>query len=576
MRRGGWLRGLLRKERAPAWELAFLLLTLILLAVWAIVDRHRYDSRLFAVGAFGVVFLGIGAGLIYLQRTTALKSTRVRVALVLTGLILLAVLLRLPFFFPSTVGSDDESTFILVGQDLLNGHLPYTHLWDVKPPFVGMFFALCLSFAHSVVAVRVGGLLAVLLCATALYFLGTRLYDPESGVWAAILLIVYVSVQPKGQATLSEHIVLIPLAGLLLLAFRWPTLANSLEIGACFGAAVLVRTNMAVIFPWVLLAVVLRARGSPLHTRLRNATALIAGAIFPLATLMAIYAAQGELPLFLHSFIQAPLALPYVSLQSPLKASAGFLRLVSERILSREFPIWTAFGFGGLVSFRSARYEVRQNTKWLLGLLGLMGLSIALMEGDVGREYYLIVLLPVMALVGAHGIAVLLRRPRSWPLHVCVIVAILVPIRHMDYPGRYMDLATRLWRHQTLMSDQGYQVAEYLKEHGADGHYVYLCGGGFQLIYWLSGAMPTTRYADPSTLGQDGVIKAVEGPAASTETVWRAVMQRQPLFLVDDGCSHAGRWRGDHAEEIMDAYRFETTIGRANIFRRRTPGPTTP
>ncbi len=46
--------------------------------------------------------------------------------------------IRLPFFFRDYVDRD-ESTFILMGQSWVDGHLPYTQLWDLKPPLVFLF-----------------------------------------------------------------------------------------------------------------------------------------------------------------------------------------------------------------------------------------------------------------------------------------------------------------------------------------------------------------------------------------------------------------------------------------------------
>jgi hypothetical protein len=42
--------------------------------------------------------------------------------------------LRAPFCFTDRFNWD-ESTCIVVGASLLDGHLPYTVAWDNKPPF---------------------------------------------------------------------------------------------------------------------------------------------------------------------------------------------------------------------------------------------------------------------------------------------------------------------------------------------------------------------------------------------------------------------------------------------------------
>ena len=70
-------------------------------------------------------------------------------------------LIRFPFFFRDYVDRD-ESTFILMAQSLVDGHLPYTQLWDLKPPLLFLIFALPIwVFGKSMVAIRLMGLLAV-------------------------------------------------------------------------------------------------------------------------------------------------------------------------------------------------------------------------------------------------------------------------------------------------------------------------------------------------------------------------------------------------------------------------------
>jgi len=74
------------------------------------------------------------------RKRTALMVSRVRrcasqapTPVVLLGYLALSMLLRLPFSFVSVIDWD-ESTFIIMGQEILDGHLPYTRLWDFKLP----------------------------------------------------------------------------------------------------------------------------------------------------------------------------------------------------------------------------------------------------------------------------------------------------------------------------------------------------------------------------------------------------------------------------------------------------------
>jgi hypothetical protein len=72
------------------------------------------------------------------------------------ALLAVTLLTRVPYFTVSVINWD-ESTFAILGQDLLDGHLPYTHLWDHKPPLVYVLFALFVgTFGRSIAALRIG------------------------------------------------------------------------------------------------------------------------------------------------------------------------------------------------------------------------------------------------------------------------------------------------------------------------------------------------------------------------------------------------------------------------------------
>ena len=79
------------------------------------------------------------------------------IPVVLLAYLALSLLLRLPFFFVSGIDWD-EGTFVIMGQDILDGYLPYTRLWDFKPPLAFAAYALAIAtLGHSIEAVRVAG-----------------------------------------------------------------------------------------------------------------------------------------------------------------------------------------------------------------------------------------------------------------------------------------------------------------------------------------------------------------------------------------------------------------------------------
>ena len=66
---------------------------------------------------------------------------------------LFSILLRWPSFFASVI-DHDESTYLIVADQLLRGYIPYVDNIDVKPPMIYLLFAGILSLCHHVIAVR--------------------------------------------------------------------------------------------------------------------------------------------------------------------------------------------------------------------------------------------------------------------------------------------------------------------------------------------------------------------------------------------------------------------------------------
>ena len=54
-------------------------------------------------------------------------------ALIIFSLFLFSLIYRLPFWFIDVMNWD-ESTFMLMGQSILDRKLLYSDLWDLKPP----------------------------------------------------------------------------------------------------------------------------------------------------------------------------------------------------------------------------------------------------------------------------------------------------------------------------------------------------------------------------------------------------------------------------------------------------------
>ena len=71
--------------------------------------------------------------------------------IIFIGFLLLSLFLRFWTLFVSVLDKD-ESIYILGADSLLNGNLPYTKIWDNKPPGIFILFSLAmLMFDNSIV-----------------------------------------------------------------------------------------------------------------------------------------------------------------------------------------------------------------------------------------------------------------------------------------------------------------------------------------------------------------------------------------------------------------------------------------
>ena len=63
--------------------------------------------------------------------------------------------LRISSFFQSVINWD-ESLYLLMASSILDGHIPYSVVWDIKPPGIYVLFSLAqILFGHSISSIRI-------------------------------------------------------------------------------------------------------------------------------------------------------------------------------------------------------------------------------------------------------------------------------------------------------------------------------------------------------------------------------------------------------------------------------------
>ena len=106
-------------------------------------------------------------------------------------LLLLTIIIRFPFFFEAVIDWD-ESTFILMGQDIVDGNLPYTNLWDIKPPLAYIPYSIFIFlFGKNIIAIRLLGLICVFISSCITWKICNKYWNKRTAFISSSLLIIF-------------------------------------------------------------------------------------------------------------------------------------------------------------------------------------------------------------------------------------------------------------------------------------------------------------------------------------------------------------------------------------------------
>ncbi len=495
---------------------------------------------------------------------------------VLGVLLLVGFLVRLPFFFPAVVNGA-ESTFILVGQSILGGHLPYTELWDLKPPLLPAFFAFVIAVCgKSLVAIRVAGTLCVVMAGWLVYLTAARVWNRRTGIVASILSILAASLIRDGQATMSEHVALVPLLlAMYILIRREPSVPALFLAGALLATATLVRLNLAYVCVACALYVVALAASRSGFSVAECIAAYTGGGLLVAAITTAPYVVAGELRLLWTSVIVAPLA--YASSQMPVaeavrqQASHAFgIYQGRPKIHVPWLPalLWVG-GASGFITYlwRWRRATAVERRAVIVVSLFAVGTAAGIAKGGNAPENYMIQLVPFAALFGASLVD---RWPRYARLSILVVAGVAAMVSVRPVVDEYATIGHRLMAHEDLRLGAEYEIAAYLKQEGATGRPVYLMKD--HIVYWFLGSFPLTRLTThPSNIGRPALVSTVAGKGASTEGELRKVFEKKPEYVVKtDSIEYLSEGATRMLEGILaDEYVLVKEIEGRQIFRRK-------
>ena len=448
-------------------------------------------------------------------------------------LVLFSLFIRWPFFFRDYIDKD-ESTFILMGQAWADGYLPYTFLWDLKPPLVFLFFAQIISlFGKSLISIRLIGALIVALNGFLLYLISKKHFNASLSLLLAILTVAVQSLFGSVQGVMSEHLCLAAILGGCYLTFE----KKNYWLGAIlFSLAFYCKMNVAYGMLPAFLYLFYTQRSS-LKTIL---AACAVGGVLTSLLVASPYLIEGELSTYIDAVFRASLAYDDADSGASFKSFIWLSPLIVLLSLA-------------VVKIPSLRVY----TLFSLGLL------VSLIKLGKINGHYLIQLYPFILLL----LGTLLVKPFTQK----TIWRWIVPIIALLPMESYIE-TIRLFNYynQTgyLYNGEGHELARWIRQHDLQEKSAYYTE--YHIAYWLTDQRPLSPIVThPSNIERPFLFTAIRVPFKSSEEALTHLLtiQKPELIIRRSKRNYTSSMLEDQlGRALKQNYRWLETIGSAEIY----------
>jgi 4-amino-4-deoxy-L-arabinose transferase-like glycosyltransferase len=441
--------------------------------------------------------------------------------IIIGALVLLAILLRAPFFTLSVIDWD-ESLYLIIAQRWLQGELPYVTVWDQHPVGLPALIAsLNLFTPNLLLATRILACLTVAGVACLLFIWGQRFFRSRfAGVVAAVVYILLLSSMEglPSNTELFNNLLIAGGATLLLHALRGPK-RDGLAVAAAglvFGAALQVKYTVA---PEVVLLscgyLVIRGIDGcrPATIASRLGILLLAG-ITPSALAIGYFAYHHALGIWIYSNLHANMT--YITLVPRLPD-------LLHRVLHGLRPLIGSFAIAGagLACLWWRRGIVADRLPLAWTLLWLLASGIDVVGPMKFWPHYFIMLVPPLSLLAGWAVAysadLLGHGKSSWIRIAAAALLLAMPAR--SAMATFMTVRA--------MDDGPRAVADAIlaQEPAPVSLYVY----NYQpIIYYLANLRPPSRFVIPTELSEF----SSSADSGGIEELARILTNRPSLIVV--------------------------------------------
>lgn len=454
---------------------------------------------------------------------------------VLAVFLLAALILRASAFFRSVVDWD-ESLYLLMARSILEGNVPYTVVWDHKPPGIYFVFASVLFvFGDSIPALRILTSVVVGVTSYMLYCLGVAL-NKESrapGLMAGGLYVVYSSSSAmRGLASNTELFYTLFTVCAFLVLFASRSRRKGLLAGLLLGLGFQIKYHVAFDFLAALLIaggqiLLEKPREPRLWAILRQWMLMILGFLLPFLAVISYFVIGGHFQEYVHSTFVANLI--YVTDGQIDIVDA--IRALRDQLIAHPL-LWLSSSVSGLSLILARRDIAEERDKffiltWLVaGFLGVLA-TRRLWDHDFLQ------ILPAMCLLASYAVDEVLRLDmtklqKAFVLSVALLSTSMLKPIHANIGKTVSSAYERYIEGTDEWKDAALLIAEYLDGRTESSDFIYIVDHQ-PVIYFLAHAQCPTRYPFPDHLTSPELARmAGIDPVAELHTI----MSKAPLYVV--------------------------------------------
>lgn len=510
----------------------------------------------------------------------------------LAAFFLLTFLVRLDTFFISSFDWD-ESLYFLGAQALLDGHLPYTEVWDHKPPSIFGLHALSIGvFGSSYLAIRISSCIAIAFSAYFIFCLLNKktIVSVRLGTISAIFFII--SMRLNGGKAANSEIYYLPF---VLLAFIFAKffiekishsqtqprknwfyiLFSGIAIGIAGSINYLALLYTLPLGVYFLFSAnqfkELIARGAVLKHTLFLAALGLLGVSLVFTAILLTYAVAGHFDDFIYANFTANEIYIHIENQ-PFSISQLAKAFINQ--FSTNWLLWLLAG-SYVFFFKEIREQEGSGDNLILALLWMASGLIAVLVSRLYWPHYFLQFNPGLSILAGSTLNVLITTVSTSRSKFTYFTAFLILFG--GYYNTFKDLAKssaeiikkRHIEGRAYWGDTPRQVASHITNSGIPYDYIYVVDYN-PMIYALTGSNLPTKYLFPPFL--IGKTSSQMLPLPLAEELGN-ILKTNPTFIIKKTVRPALDETNDYLYNTIDdilrtKYKLDAQVNEVDIYVR--------